>query len=404
MINNKMCKINYKFLILICSFSVLGCLSKEEKKSREVKTAYNEILSIIKGSGKVVERGHLSGNISGNAIISLETDGLSVAYSALNNSHKAYGELSSFDIDNDCGYENCEDYISYSLTARWNPVNDASGKLNITVSKNNVVEIYIFGDGNWTHWEKREMQNDSTIQNILNKTYHTIYGDIQEERTKTVLIGNKEWMNYNLNVDKFRNGDPIPRAETDEEWLEATKNKQPAWCYLDNDPLNGEKFGKLYNWYAVNDPRGLAPPGWKIPSDEDWTDLINFVSGSYAHHYEERFAMDRNWPFSGDRYDGMGLLGQGLGGMRKIGFYGDSVQFINGGNVVYFWTSTEHDVDTALIYNFSYSEYFMGSEFEVDYEMGELRRFPINKHHGSNVRCVSEATVYQVNGIRVKVS
>ena len=73
-------------------------------------------------------------------------------------------------------------------------------------------------------------------------------------------------MTTNLNVSKFRNGDPIPEVKSDEEWEKAEKNKQPAWCYYDNNPSNGVKYGKLYNWWAVNDPRGLAPEGWHIPS------------------------------------------------------------------------------------------------------------------------------------------
>jgi len=73
---------------------------------------------------------------------------------------------------------------------------------------------------------------------------------------QTVTIGNQVWMTKNLNVDKFRNGDPIPHARTDEEWKKAGENEEPAWCYYESDTRNGEKFGKLYNWYAVNDKRG----------------------------------------------------------------------------------------------------------------------------------------------------
>ena len=85
----------------------------------------------------------------------------------------------------------------------------------------------------------------------------------------------------NLDVDRFRNGDPIPHAQTEEEWLYAGENGQPAWCYYDNDPKNGKKYGKLYNWYAVNDYRGLAPKGYHIPSDEEWSVLTRFLGGVY---------------------------------------------------------------------------------------------------------------------------
>jgi len=93
--------------------------------------------------------------------------------------------------------------------------------------------------------------------------------------SKEVTIGKQVWMTENLDVSKFRNGDPIPEAKTNEEWIKAGENKQPAWYYpLENN--NGLKYGKLYNWYAVIDPRGLAPEGWHIPKKEEWEALLQF--------------------------------------------------------------------------------------------------------------------------------
>jgi uncharacterized protein (TIGR02145 family) len=94
-----------------------------------------------------------------------------------------------------------------------------------------------------------------------------------------VKIGDQVWMKENLNVDKFRNGDPIPEAKTREEWIDAGLNNKPAWCYYGNDSLNSKKYGKLYNFHAVSDPRGLAPKGWKIPTADDWEILINNNGG-----------------------------------------------------------------------------------------------------------------------------
>ena len=91
---------------------------------------------------------------------------------------------------------------------------------------------------------------------------------------KGVAIGTQVWTTKNLNVATFRNGDLIPEAKTDEEWKAAGENKQPAWCYYDNKVANGTKYGKLYNWYAVNDYRGLAPAGWHVPTEAEWEVLI----------------------------------------------------------------------------------------------------------------------------------
>ncbi|MFM7730375.1 MAG: fibrobacter succinogenes major paralogous domain-containing protein, partial [Flavobacteriales bacterium] len=86
-------------------------------------------------------------------------------------------------------------------------------------------------------------------------------------------IGGLMWSISNLNVEEFRNGDLIPEARTNEEWIAYGKTGQAALCYYDNDSVNGEKFGKLYNWHAVHDPRGLAPSGWHIPTNEEWLGL-----------------------------------------------------------------------------------------------------------------------------------
>ncbi len=108
--------------------------------------------------------------------------------------------------------------------------------------------IIINANGTWEY--KQSISKDSRDQGVY----------------KTVKIGTQIWMTENLNVDRFRNGDLIPEVKTKEEWVAAGKRGNPAWCYYDNNPENGKKFGKLYNWYAVNDKRGLAPKGWHIPT------------------------------------------------------------------------------------------------------------------------------------------
>jgi uncharacterized protein (TIGR02145 family) len=87
-------------------------------------------------------------------------------------------------------------------------------------------------------------------------------------------------MAVNLDVDHFRNGDRIPEAKTKEEWKYAGERGLPAWCYYDNDPANGRVYGKLYNIYAVNDPRGLAPEGWHMTSDREWDVLMDYLFGT----------------------------------------------------------------------------------------------------------------------------
>ena len=84
----------------------------------------------------------------------------------------------------------------------------------------------------------------------------------------TIITANDQvWMTRNLDVDHYRNGDPIPQVTDPAEWGSLTTG---AWCYYGNDSINGVIYGKMYNWYAVTDPRGLAPQGWHVPSLSEW--------------------------------------------------------------------------------------------------------------------------------------
>jgi uncharacterized protein (TIGR02145 family) len=96
---------------------------------------------------------------------------------------------------------------------------------------------------------------------------------------KQILIGTQTWTTQNLNTTTFRNGDTIPHARTMKQWKAASWKKQPAWCYYQNDSNLGRKYGRLYNFYAVNDPRGLAPAGWHIPTAEEWYKLCEHLGG-----------------------------------------------------------------------------------------------------------------------------
>jgi uncharacterized protein (TIGR02145 family) len=102
---------------------------------------------------------------------------------------------------------------------------------------------------------------------------------VNRKDRKSVAIGTQLWMAVNLSVRIFRNGDPVPLVVSDEEWAAATEKGLSACCFLEHMHWIGRSYGKLYNWYAVNDPRGLAPAGWHIPSDDEWELLVKFLGG-----------------------------------------------------------------------------------------------------------------------------
>jgi len=94
-----------------------------------------------------------------------------------------------------------------------------------------------------------------------------------------VLIGTRIWQTMNLNVSVFRNGDTIPEAKNNYEWNVYAKNGKACWSNYNYDQNINSSHGKLYNWYAVNDPRGLAPEGYHIASWGEWSDLISISGG-----------------------------------------------------------------------------------------------------------------------------
>jgi len=190
-----------------------------------------------------------------------------------------------------------------------------------------------------------------------------------ESYAQNVTIGTQVWMTKNLNVSTFRNGDPIPQAKTEEEWEKAGENEQPAWCYYENDPANGAKYGKLYNWYAVNDRRGLAPIGWHIPSDAEWTVLTDYLGGYYVAG--TKMKSKSGWLDNGNGTNSSGFSGL-PGGFRDLDGTFDYV-----GNLGYWWSSTESDSGDAWAR-------------DLRYYSGSVGRYGNDKGKGFSVRCLRD--------------
>ena len=104
----------------------------------------------------------------------------------------------------------------------------------------------------------------------------SVRSDLVAGKYPVVKIGTQKWMARNLDVARYRNGDKIPQVKDSTKWKNLTTG---AWCWYNNDSANGAIYGKLYNWYAVNDPRGLAPIGWHIPTDAEWDTLAWALGG-----------------------------------------------------------------------------------------------------------------------------
>jgi uncharacterized protein (TIGR02145 family) len=189
------------------------------------------------------------------------------------------------------------------------------------------------------------------IANLHNPSL--IYGSVQDaddNTYKTIVIGDQTWMAENLNTSVYRNGDPIENITEIHDWLHSDTIEEGAWCYYNN---NGSAFecpyGKLYNYYAINDPRGVCPVGWHVPSDGEWQELIgtidpaiNLSANGYSAFESDSasFAMTSIWelpsPFLNTNRVGFSSLEAG----HRFPIPTQQNDFEGVGNYSSYWSST----------------------------------------------------------------
>jgi uncharacterized protein (TIGR02145 family) len=182
----------------------------------------------------------------------------------------------------------------------------------------------------------------------------------------SVLIGTQKWAKANLTVSTFRNGDSIPEAKTNKEWVAAGDAGKPAWCYYNNNLSIGLKYGKLYNWFAVNDPRGLAPVGWALPGDADWVKLANFMGPTAGSKMKSN---------SGWNEDNNGTNESGFAGFPG-GYRIENGIFQNIGTIGIWWSTKENNPLSAFDHYLSQS--------------ASISRSNSPKQRGESVRCIKE--------------
>jgi uncharacterized protein (TIGR02145 family) len=182
-------------------------------------------------------------------------------------------------------------------------------------------------------------------------------------------IGSQRWMSSNLNVSRYRNGDRIPQVTNPAKWAALTTG---AWCWHNNDSLAGTVYGKIYNWYAVNDPRGLAPAGWHIPTDAEWTTLINTLGGNLVAGGKMKETGLAHW--SAPNTNATNSSGfTGLPGGNRY----------NNGQFLYFriygwgWSANTDSSGLPLYYRLNYND-------------GTVFRGAADKRDGFSIRCVKD--------------
>jgi len=192
---------------------------------------------------------------------------------------------------------------------------------------------------------------------------------ISSNTYQTVKIGNQWWMAENLKVTHYRNGKAIPNVTHNSQWNNLLTG---AYCSYDNHDSHVASYGRLYDWYTVNDSRKIAPAGWHVPSDEEWQTLIDYLGGEYVAGEKMKEAGTIHWYSSNTGATNESGFAALPGGYRY--YYGT---FGHMGYIATFWSSTERYSSSAWYRRLYYSS----SDVYRNYHL---------KHYGFSVRCVKD--------------
>jgi uncharacterized protein (TIGR02145 family) len=206
-----------------------------------------------------------------------------------------------------------------------------------------------------------------------------IVTDLDGNVYETLVIGNQTWFKENLNVSQYQDGTPIPEVTNPAQWATLTTG---AWCYYENKTRNKEVYGKLYNWYAVAGiydvaslnnlslRKKLAPTGYSIPTDAEWTTLTSFIGSEAGGKMKETDTSNWTSPNSeATNSSGFTALPGGIcisnGDFHFIGYYG------------YWWSATSADAATAWNRSLGYNSSIACRSYD-------------DKNYGFAVRCIKK--------------
>ena len=193
-------------------------------------------------------------------------------------------------------------------------------------------------------------QDSCDATNVFNPNLS--YGSMTDQEGnvyKTIVIGTQEWMAENLKTSIYRNGEPIATNLTDVEWENTPNTQIGAWAFYNNDSQYDCPYGKLYNWFAVADPRHVCPTGWHEPTDGEWTILTDYLGGGSVAGGKMKSTGTQYWlDPNQDATNESGFSGL-PGGVRIPS------QFFNFGNTGYWWSSSENETIDAWERNIGYN-------------------------------------------------
>ncbi len=215
--------------------------------------------------------------------------------------------------------------------------------------------------------------------------YTTYYGSIREFKTKgvaervvldieentynTIVIGTQTWMVQNLKTSKYQNGDNITYVPSNTYWANSNYG---AWCNYENTNSNSTKYGRLYNWFAIQDPRKIAPEGWRISTESDWQTLIDYLGGEAICGGKLKDQSISYWlqPNVGATNES-GFTARAGGNRTSTGIYQ------NVATSAMFWALNSFDTDSSFAYTLNNSS-------------TEIIKTVFSNKAGLSVRCIKE--------------
>lgn len=192
----------------------------------------------------------------------------------------------------------------------------------------------------------------------------------------TRVIAGREWMLQNLRTTKYSNQEDIARVDLSTAWPNQTSG---AWCWHNTNSANDIPYGKLYNWFTVADPRGVCPMGWKVPSDNEWSDLIDFLGGQLIGGGKLKEVGLSHWSVPNQGATNESGFGGVAAGFRSVN--GNYSSPALPGNESFWWSSTQSagNASSAQSRMISKDNTLIGV-------------FSNDKHFGFSIRCVKAAT------------
>jgi uncharacterized protein (TIGR02145 family) len=187
---------------------------------------------------------------------------------------------------------------------------------------------------------------------MLSLSFGTVT-DIDGNVYETVQIGEQLWMAENLKVTHYKDGSEIPNITNNGDWVGLSTG---AYCDYDNNSTNSETYGRLYNWYTVDDDEGVCPEGWHVPSDAEYTVITDYFGGYEVAGGKMKETGHEHWYYYSDEITEEATKESGFTGLPG-GCRMNIAPYHVMGNNGYFWSSTNTWTRTLVYYDTLFIRY-----------------------------------------------